>query len=102
MFPSLSRCQPSGHTVRSREVTTGNFLFDQLIGAYRAALQLSSKQKSRIRTWQDAYAEKGSLVGSTLCEEHKGVKDMKVCQSGVYVVVFSQHLHWSALSPERR
>lgn len=43
MFASLSRCQPSGHTVRSQEVTTGNFLFDQLIDTHRASLQLSSK-----------------------------------------------------------
>lgn len=102
MFPSLSRCQPSGHTVRSREVTTGNFLFDQLIGTYRSLLQLSSKQESRIWTWQDTYAEKGSPMGSTLYVEHKCAKDMKVCQSCVYVVVFSLHLCWSALSPERR
>lgn len=31
--------QPSRRAVRSQEVTTGNFLFDQLIDARRASLQ---------------------------------------------------------------
>lgn len=99
MFASLSRCQPSGHAVRSREVTTGNFLFDQLIGIHGASLQLSSKQKSRIRTWQDAYAEKGSLMGSTLYVEHEGAKDMKVCQScGLFT---TSALAWTLLREDR-
>lgn len=102
MFPLLSRCQPSGHTVRSQEVTTGNFLFDQLIDTYRPLYQLSSKQGSSLWMWHAAYAERGSLMGSTVYVEHKGPKDMKVCHSCVYAVVFSQRLHWFVPSPERR
>lgn len=47
MFASLSRCQPSGHTVRSQEVTTGNFLFDQPIDTHRASLQRRFKNRNQ-------------------------------------------------------
>lgn len=76
MFPSLSRCQPSGHTVGSQEVTPGNFLFDQPIDAHRPLYQFSSKQGSSLWTWHAAYAEKGSPMGSTVYVEHKGAKDI--------------------------
>lgn len=51
---------------------------------------------------QDAYAEKGSPMGFALYTEYKGGKDMKACQSYVCVMVFSQHLCWPAVCPERR
>lgn len=103
MFASLSRCQPSGHTVRSQEVTTGNFLFDQPIDTHRASLRRRfKKQKSRIRTWLDAYAEDGSPMGSAPRAEHKGAEGAEVCRSREDVAVFSKHLRRSALSPGRR
>lgn len=76
-------------------------LFDQLIDTHRASLQLGSKQNQGYGCSR-MHMQRKVPRWASLCTRNIKVERTWRCQSYVCVMVFSQHLCWPAVCPQRR